>query len=597
MSVSTHAGNAHGRATGSREPPPLTPDDGPARQEAYSGNMPEAVQAKFDALPPEVRAMFDEVCRGDPREYCRLRLTELRIHGFDIDQAIVVAEHLPEKRFGILRSQTLKVFNELWKERDEYEAAAAREQQARDEWRHSILDPWADQEPPQWPAGVLRPDHEAMLKALAQRDGCDLGALCMAYITAVSGAAYKDTRFSPFQHSEWQVPPIIYVMVVSDPGFRKTVLNGTAFAALWRHDNEEWDAWRQEAAAAASEKERPDEPVPLIVDNVSTEKLQAFLARSPRGACYLRDEIAPLFDFRRYQKGIGAADRAFFLTAYEAGETRVHRVSRATDHGKPTGIAIFGGIQIDRIADFKDLGDDGLMQRFIPIVIVRHKISEPDVQVHGKHKLDAAVRTVLCERYQSLYVTTPDGSALIRETEKLGHTMGETTDYGKIVQGFCYKLHGLHARLAFLLHLLDAPQEAVIPSETIERASRLVKFCLGHVLAFSSRTTDHLIEATKAVASYIIGRPAPVGDEPERIVASMLTGRVRQCRAMSPTRLQEVLGPLVTGGWLTPESPYSDNHAWIVTPRLRNVLKERHEEQRERRVAARAAILAAVAAR
>ena len=66
--MSTHAGNAHGRATGSRKPPPLTPDDGPARQEAYSGNMPEAVQARFDALPPEVRAMFDEVCRGDPRE-------------------------------------------------------------------------------------------------------------------------------------------------------------------------------------------------------------------------------------------------------------------------------------------------------------------------------------------------------------------------------------------------------------------------------------------------------------------------------------------------------------------------------------------------
>lgn len=31
----------------------------------------------------------------------------------------------------------------------------------------------------------------------------------------------------------------------------------------------------------------------------------------------------------------------------------------------------WGGIQIERIADFKDLGNDGLMQRFIPIATVR----------------------------------------------------------------------------------------------------------------------------------------------------------------------------------------------------------------------------------
>ena len=174
------------------------------------------------------------------------------------------------------------------------------------------------------------------------------------------------------------------------------------------------------------------------------------------------------------------------------------------------------------------------MQRFIPIVIARPNLTEPDVAVHGKHLLDAAFGQVVArKRYQSHYVTTPDGSALIRRTEEIGHQMGVTTDYGKIVQGFCYKLHGLHARLAFLLHLLDAPEEPVIPAATIERAGRLTMFCLGQFKAFSSRTPDKTLEVTKAVASYILTRPAPQGDDPERIVASSITSGVRLCRGMS----------------------------------------------------------------
>lgn len=146
-------------------------------------------------------------------------------------------------------------------------------------------------------------------------------------------------------------------------------------------------------------------------------------------------------------------------------------------------MTVFGGIQLDRIADFKDLGNDGLMQRFVPIVIARHNLSQPDVTVHGKHRLDAAIGAIARERGHDFYCATPDGSALIRKTEELGHAMAATTDYGKIVQGFCYKLHGLHARLAFLLHLLDAPAEPCIPAETIERARRLTMFCLGHFQA------------------------------------------------------------------------------------------------------------------
>jgi hypothetical protein len=175
--------------------------------------------------------------------------------------------------------------------------------------------------------------------------------------------------------------------------------------------------------------------------------------------------------------------------------------------------------------------------------------------------------------------------------------MAAIIDYGKAFQGFCYKLHGLHARLAFLLHLLDAPGEYIIPASTIERAARLAFYCLGHFRAFCSRVFSKTIETTKAIAGYILSRPEPESNASERVVASQLTSGVRLCRGMPLRRLHEVLDPLIAGGWLTAVSPYGDNYAWVVTPGLRDALRDRVEAERIRRAEARAAIEAAAAER
>jgi hypothetical protein len=335
----------------------------------------------------------------------------------------------------------------------------------------------------------------------------------------------------------------------------------------------------------------------LIVEDINVEKLQEILARSPRGALMLRDEIAPLFDFRRYSKGVGAAERAFYLRAYEGDMVRVHRMGRATDHGDTIGLALFGCVQPDRLADFKDLGSDGLMQRFVPLVIPERRLSEPDTIVYGKRELDNAINLLMVERGHDVYRTTPEGSALIRDTEIAGQELSEVTDFGKTFQGFCSKLHGLHARLAFLLHLLDDQNKAAIPAETIERAARLTMFCVGHARAFYSRAPGSVLEITKAAAGYILTRPFPIGDEPERIVASSITSGVRACRGMSLRRLAEVLAPLVAGGWLTPESPFGDCNAWLVTDGLREVFAARRAAEAERRAATRALILEVSAGR
>jgi hypothetical protein len=457
----------------------------------------------------------------------------------------------------------------------------------RREFAATLYDPWADLPPPDWPGGTFDPAYEATIATLALRDGLDYGALSMAYLCAVSGAADKSARFEPFQHHGFDVPPVIYGMPIADSGFKKTQLGKHAFAAIRRRDRQQqqdYQAALDEWEASEEKGSKPKEPPPVIMSDANVEKMQAMLTRSPRGALILRDEIAPLFDFKRYTKGgLGAANRAFYLEAYDGMTVRVHRMSRDTDHGD-VAITLFGCCQPDRLASFGDLGEDGLLQRIIPLVLGERRLSNPSVTVNGQDKIDHAIELLLTERGHPVYRTTEEGSALIRETEVFAFDLADMTDYGKAFAGFCAKLHGLHARLAFLLHLFDGKhQEPTIPAETVRRAGRLAKFCMLHARAFHSRAPGSLLEITKSAASLILSRKPPSGPEPERVLASTFTGGVRICRGMSPKRLGEVLAPLIAGGWLDPETPYPDCNAWFVTLGLRQAFSQRRQTELERK--------------
>jgi Protein of unknown function (DUF3987) len=321
------------------------------------------------------------------------------------------------------------------------------------------------------------------------------------------------------------------------------------------------------------------------------------VSRSPHGALVLRDEIAPLFDFNRYSRGRGAEERALYLNAYEGKRTRVHRMGRDGSHGD-VALTVFGCCQPDRLADFRDLGTDGLMQRFQPLVIAERLLSEPQTHVRGQDRLDQAIDLLMVKDGCPVYHTTQEGNALIRATEVMAHRLAEITDFGKTFQGYASKLIGLHARLAFLLHLFDGQlKQNLIPAETIDRAGHLIRFCIGHAMAFYSRAPGALLEVTRDVAGYILTRPEPPPGQEERMVASAFTTGVRPCRGMTLRRLGDVLGPLIAGGWLTPETNIPDCNAWLVSPGLRKMFAERRTAEADRRRTVRKLILEAAAAR
>jgi Protein of unknown function (DUF3987) len=477
-----------------------------------------------------------------------------------------------------------KDVNDIW----EGCIKVAREQkQHAAELRATLLDPWADLPPPQWPAGVLRRGFEDTVAEITLADGVDMGAQAMAFITAASGACDKQSRLDVYLNGRFLVPPVVWTMVLAESGMRKSPILQTAFAPIKRANGRRWRDYQTEMkcfAALKPEDQRdaclPVQPSALFVDDITPEKLAEVLATEPRGTLMLKEELVALFDFGRYSSSAGAAGRGFLVTTYDAGETWFHRKSSGVTHIANAAMAIYGCTQPARLAKFKDLEDDGLLQRFL---ITRPSRttggSNPAVQVRSLDNLENAIVGLLhCAAMQ--YRLSPTGADMVRATERLGEEWERHAEAGLGFPAWARKMHGQHARLALVLHLMEAPAEASIADDVVERAGRLMReYLLPNAYRFYYELPDSGLTLLRSTAGWLLTKAS------KRFTAGNVQQGVAGCQRKPLKFIQGALDPLVTGGWLEPETEYPNNNAWSLNDGVREMFAERTIAERERRAA------------
>jgi hypothetical protein len=435
---------------------------------------------------------------------------------------------------------------------------------------------------------VLNPEYNDMLFQLAEADGVDPGALGLAALCAVSGAAHKASRFYPYgKHLRFRVPPIIWGMPIAPSGQRKSACN-SPFAALQHMQAKVWaeyglklKAWKALDPQTRKNQPEPEQPRSYLSNDGTVEKVMRILAENPRGLLVLRDELSAFFGFGRYNKDKGAGERAFYLESYEGGPYTVHRVTSRSFHIQVNAISVFGFIQPERLASFKDLDSDGLLQRFFLLLARPARVSRDIGPIPGKDKFDIAIKKVT-EMPQLDFTTNAEGTAIIREMESDAVAFCTYSDLGAAFQGFCGKLHGSLARLALVLHLLEELAKdawTLVQPETIARADKLVRnFIIPHAHAAHASLVPDKVERTKDIAAWLLTK-APVS-----IRASDIVANVRSCRGLTdPAELNKALEPLTTGGWLEPEIPFPTNRKWTLHLQVREALAHRVAQAVERR--------------
>jgi hypothetical protein len=467
-------------------------------------------------------------------------------------------------------------------------AAAASATPARE-----LFDPWERYIVPEFPLQVLPPVVLNYVTSQSVVIGCDCNALAMAALTAISGALDHRFAVKMMRNGNWWEHPRLWTLLVGDPSRKKTPVVNDVTRPLERHEAElrrDYEArlLDYEAAKEAGDAgvKKPAPPVRYVVWDATTEKLGEILSRSEHGLLVKRDEfsgwIGGMEKYSNASRGT-AADRGFWLQAYDGGPHAVDRVSRGEIYIGNLSVSLIGGIQPARLAELQGLTSDGLLQRFLPVMMRASRLPL-DRAGDDWENYHALAYKLIRAKHQRLFLSDTALEALNElraRLHQLEQAAGGLTDG---LQAFIGKLPGIAGRLAVILHLAANPESAAreIEAETVADVCTLIlDFIVPHAVEFY-RSTEELTggERLRKIASWI------VTSRQRTITSRDLVRNVSCLRGMPLFDLQTLVSPLVAAGWLEPEQRDPQNRSWTVSPSVASQFERRCQIEEERKALA-----------
>lgn len=286
------------------------------------------------------------------------------------------------------------------------------------------------------------------------------------------------------------------------------------------------------------------------------------MARGPAGSLMVQDELAGwMASFDRY--GSGASSRAFYLTAFNGGPYLKDRVGQGVRDENAEirvdnlALCILGGIQPDRLAGLRDLTSDGLLQRFLVVLMAPAKRGNQKHPVVAEEALYARLIESVHSAPPNIYHFAPDAEPVLARVLDRLFELEQVGGFSPALIGAIGKLKGYYARLALTLEVAaehsaiiqaqSASAGAVISTQTAEAAEKLLfEFLLPHtfglydVVANGGQDRDTI----RAIGDFILA------SDKERLRPSDLTAGVRRLRNQPANKIAEWASRFCTLGWL-----------------------------------------------
>lgn len=459
-----------------------------------------------------------------------------------------------------------------------------------------VIDPWDALHAPAFPHEALPTLLREFVEARARVIGADECAMAWSAISACSAALDGRLRVRMRRHDTWSVPAPIWVALVGPSSSKKTPIIRETWAPLeeaqakvMRDYAIRLQAYERLSKAEKAEADPPPPPLRLVTHNATMEAIQGILAHQDRGLGVVADELAGLIAGMDRYANKGGAERGFFLQMFNGGSYVADRVGRGTVAINNLLGTLCGGIQPDRLAQFSDLTDDGLWQRFIPIIVGKSEIGgdEPPSEEVQRYRL--RLTDLLDSTAANLVLTFSDAAHEVRaQFEREAFELEQSAPLGPRFASFCGKLPGLFGRLAAVCSYLEPTGLGYTIGE---KAARSARFMLLHsAVPHAARVYNSMgdgpsnTETMQAIAGYILVKKLT------RIVISDLTTNVWCCRKTSVPDVVKMLSPLVAGGWLNPETDLPSNKAWLVNPVVHGRFEERKAREATRREARKAMV-------
>jgi hypothetical protein len=335
----------------------------------------------------------------------------------------------------------------------------------------------------------------------------------------------------------------------------------------------------------------------------------------------VHDELAGwLGSFERYNGG--QSSRAQYLTSWKGGPFLKDRIGKGKNDAdaevrvENLALGVLGGIQPDRLTKLGDLTSDGLLQRFLAVLMKPAKLGDPDHPVAvAEAEYENLIRLINDLPAQNHYLS--DEACEVRDgVVKYLHTLETVDGFPTPLLGAIGKLKGYFVRICLVLHVarnhdvnarqaqpqhpsftaaagehlrkllglplndcLSAgiPVRSAISCETAEAAKKLLlEFLLPHVIGLYDVVVSGGQERDKlrSIANFILA------SDRDRLRPSDFTGGVRTLRGEPEQKIREWAGRFCGMDWLSPEEgkPGVPAKAWQVAPGLRDHFAERRKQ-------------------
>ena len=445
---------------------------------------------------------------------------------------------------------------------------------------HTVFDPWDQPPVPDFPLDTLPPKVAEFIQTTAISTGGDVNAVAMTALVTCATAIDGAYRLKMKRTGVWYVPPRLWVMLVGDPSSKKTPIIQSCMApitgiereldAQYRRDMERW----KETGKDDDEPE-PDKPRRFTANSITVEKVADILSRQGSGITIVNDELGGWIGTLDGSKGRGGeADKGFWAESYNGSRYRTDRIGRGEQVVENLLCNFIGGLQPTMMEKLGTLSDNGLLQRFCPVIMRQGNVSN-DVDDLSIGSWDNLIHRLSSYRGVNM-IASNEAMEVFTSFERRCNELQRMTSLGVMFCTFVGKLMGLQGSLALILHLIDGGWDEPVSEAAACAAGRILEdFVIPHALAFYRASSDQTNwDSIRSICSYVIT------SEKDRFTPSDFMAHVRSLRGLSSWDIAHRVAPLVAAGWLDEDRPKGGAlKGWIMVEGIRDILAERREEQ------------------
>lgn len=536
-----------------------------------------------------------------------------------------VAKGLPPPEAAELVRAVLTRHREVWREKSALwqECFDQASRYAEDAARKFAPEPSSWSAPLNLFARLAAPPYEAesapavladYAMAYARHTGIDPSITLGAAIATAAGALSDGFSIVADSSSGWLQSARLWVLHIGPPGAGKSPGQKAMAAPLWDIHGELVAEHAKCLATLGEDDDKPPRPR-AIVGDTTIEALAEVLRDCPRGVLTIADEFESwLGSMDVYRsKGGASRDRGEWLRLFDGGPHTVERVQRGSMYVPNWGVSILTASTPASMAKLtRQLPEDGLLQRFIPIIAGRQVVTSG--AVHALEPLrEAYGRTIrrlwhASPRAHNGAVPLSQAAAVYfrewrAENQRLQEAMGSIAP---ALESHVAKYPTLLLRLTLVYHcakIVNLEHEGArdpaawpVPVETMLEAARFLRTASRHAIALYAGTGggSEAFELARSIARAVLAKPW------ERVERRVLAQSVRAFREAGEYHQDVALRLLVDYGWLRPEdSGYEKARPtrYAINPDARALFAAEAEAEKGRRAVLREAIADAVSAR